>query len=183
MHARPHRRARDLPAANSRAAHYAILLIGGHCRRCGCAAEAACFWLPPGHEQRLEDDDDAPWAAVQTAVVLHAVSWIDPVTRARLAAGLPTFRPATRAGAGRRPVWLNHCEHCAAPVPGLDDEDTRATVGIALTGALAAPVVLVTSGLPVSLRADGWTYGDLADAALASLESAALPTGAEGLLP
>ncbi len=183
MHARAHRRPAERAAANSRASHYAILLIGGHCERCGCAAEAASFWLPPGHEQRPAEAHEPDWERVATAVVLHGVSWIDPATRERLAASLPTLKPAAHPPGLRRRSWLNHCEHCAAPVTGLDDPDTRATVGFALTGALAAPVLLVTSGQPISLRAHAWTYGDLADAATARLDGAVPGGFAHGASP
>lgn len=113
----------------------------------------------------------ASWEVVHAAVVLHEVCWIDPSTRGILADGLPTLRPASQTGARRQTAWLNHCEHCMAPVAGLDDADARATVGLLLTGQTAPPVVLVTSRRPIALRAMGFTYGDLAEAALERVPS------------
>jgi hypothetical protein len=178
VHANACQPANSGEAANSRAAHFAILLIGGYCQRCGCAADAACFWLPPGHEQRMHTGVQAPWEVVHAAVVLHEVCWIDPTTRRILAEGLPTLRPVTQPGARRQAVWLNHCEHCMAPVTGLDDADARATVGLLLTAEIPPPVVLVTSRRPIALRAMGFTYGDLAEAALASVPAQVAPAGA-----
>ena len=153
------------PAPNCSAECHAIVLLPTRCERCGCAAQAAAFWLPPGHSLRVEGEhpDADAWQESDDCRLLLAVSWIDADTRRWLARWLPALRPVAQVHCAT--AWLHHCAHCGAAVPSPEatpDGDGAWWVG-ALSGAVTD--IYPVSG-PVRAVARSWAIGDLAESVL-----------------
>lgn len=166
-------RRRFVSPANCRAPCYALVFIPTHCARCGCAARAAAYWLPPGHELIDDTGDDRAdeWELSCASRLLHRVIWVDPAARRWLRMQSPGLRPVADAGCAAG-WWANHCDHCASPIIHLDLDPVL--IGAAfdgLTGRRAAVVVPVVE--PLRVHALAWSMGDLADATMAALEDAA----------
>lgn len=157
---------------NCKARRYALLVAGTHCPRCGCMADAAALWLAPGCRLLL---DGGEWVAEATPLLLHDVTYLNREAAAWLGRCLPTFRRATEQSPIRG-RYVNHCEHCGAPIVGLEDPDFRATLCTELFGGAPPPLVLFKVCAKLDAQAGAWSIGDLADA-IAETEAASPPDG------
>lgn len=147
--------------SNCRAPAYAIVLLPVGCGRCGCAAHAALFWVPAGHQLREVARAGARrWVDCHECRLFGEVAWLDAGVRRQVAYLLPTLR-ATSATAGRAASWVNHCEHCGAPVTAPDGDG-----GVGLAWLLSRDHALDRRVLPVAERFSAqvvtWLVGSLA---------------------
>lgn len=170
-------------AARYRAADFALLLIGSHCGRCGCAAESVHFWLPDDHEASNGDDGCADhWQCAGSAALVYGVVDLDRQTRVRLRTLLPTYR--WQSVDDDVPCYRNSCEHCGLAITGLEDEEYRLGLGSMLCHSdVPPPLLVVTVATALRVRALGWTAGDLADAVAERIQgerSMRLPTPQPG---
>ncbi len=158
---------------NCRACLYAILLLPTPCMRCGCATQAAFFWVPPGHQllQLGANPNEDCWQRSSECSLLHRVRWINTDARRFIARWLPGLR-LDASNSNRPAYWLNHCEHCDAAVAALDQENHSLLAWWSNESNLqSCSVIPVNEQLFAFVEA--FSIGDLADSVLESIEVAA----------
>jgi hypothetical protein len=87
-----------------------------------CNVVTAVFGLPlPADYESLYVDDDAPgdesgtWESPGMAAVLSYVEYLPETVAHRIRALTPHYRLDAQSEAGGA-FWINHCEHCGAPM-------------------------------------------------------------------
>jgi len=106
---------------NVRASSYLLARSTRHCGHCGRQTHVFAIILPAGHETLgVEDDPCADeWEVSPAPTLLSHVSSLsapDPECLRALAPGYRLDHGRTAEG----PYWMNHCEHCEAPLADVD---------------------------------------------------------------
>jgi len=163
----------DDAVPNFRVQCYAVVLFPVRCERCGCSAQRSALWLPPMHEMRDDGDQSAEdvWHVSNECRLLHEVTWIQGAARSRLREWQPNLRIAPRPSDGAR-LWINHCEHCSAPVWGTTSLD-GSPAALWMHGAGDALVEVMPVPEPLVATALSWTVGDLPDKVLDAIAAEA----------
>jgi hypothetical protein len=155
--------ARWLPGAeavNVRAPRYFIATSSRPCERCLGLTRVHGFLLPADHETLYADDDTGleSWEAGTEPTLLCFVDYLAPAVAARMRAVAPGYRLAASEMTGG-PCWLNHCEHCHAP---LGDEETFCEPGggfLAFTPEEAARITLDAVEEPFAASCGSYSIG------------------------
>lgn len=106
--------------ANVRSSRYTIVESRAACPRCHVATKVFAFALPAGYES-LNIDDDMPdeergtWESPGMAAVLSYVEYL-PQRVAKQIQALTAHYHLDQEGQSARVFWMNHCEHCGAPL-------------------------------------------------------------------
>ena len=125
------------------------------------------------HDIRGGEEDSAAqtWNASDECRLLHDVTWIHGAARERLREWIPTLRLAARPADGMR-VWLNHCEHCGAPVAGPESR-AGSLIALWMQGDGDGQVEVMPVPEPLVATALSWTVGDLPDKVLDAIAAEA----------
>jgi hypothetical protein len=99
-----------LPDANIRSAGYYIAETTAQCASCGQRTRVLALAAPAPHEILIEDE----WQHVDAGALLFHVTELPEGVRRRLQT-FCFYRPA-RAIDEADACWVNHCQHCDAPV-------------------------------------------------------------------
>ena len=114
-------------APNVRALSYFIATSARDCRRCHATTRVHGFILPAGHETLFVGDEpgDDVWEAADEPTLLCYIDYLAPPVVARIGARTDRYRIAY-SRLTRSFHWMNHCEHCGAP---LGDHETYCEPG------------------------------------------------------
>ena len=160
-------------APNCRAACYAVILLPTRCERCGCAASAAAFWVPPGHELLHEGDTaaDDVWECSSECRLLLEVSALNAEVADALRERVPTLRRAC-SPRDRTRLWMNHCAHCGTPSSGMEGSRDSMLAWWIVAGRDAVIEIVLVPGRLIA-TANSWSVGEIADTVLESITAEA----------
>lgn len=101
----------QLPDANIRSACYYIAETTVQCTSCDQWTRVIALAVPAAHSILIEDE----WRSAEAGAFLFHVSELPKGVQRQLTQTSGFFR-STRVEDVTDPRWVNHCEHCDAPV-------------------------------------------------------------------
>ncbi|WP_237385429.1 DUF5710 domain-containing protein [Xenorhabdus sp. Sc-CR9] len=113
-----------LPFYNVHAEYWYLAQTRTTCPHCQAHTTVTAFMLPTGHKMLEEIDDDDYTEQDNPAFVFYIADI--PTAVRNVLSGFPHTLRKVVGQRIRREHWINHCEHCDAP---LDDADLFAEVG------------------------------------------------------